>query len=135
MDGRTLYYLIDGGGAVRCHSAEQLLKIAEEHCRAQGTPLRATAGITDATDRMGDGEEKLVAALRALPSFRIFAVTGGDLSALFDFHLAARTAGLAEEAQALILETQGEKTLAQIKRLSREAVGCSLFYGAGNEAD
>ncbi|MDR1276774.1 MAG: hypothetical protein LBL72_10415 [Candidatus Accumulibacter sp.] len=118
MDGRTLYYLIENGAAVRFCSAEQLLQIAEEHCRAKGTTLRATAPLVD-------GEENLVAA------FRIFAVKDGDLSALFDFHLAARAVGLGEEARALILETQGEKMLAQIERLSREAVGCSLFYSAG----
>jgi hypothetical protein len=123
MDERFLHYVIENGARLRCCSEPERLKTAEDTCRAGGTRLPGAAGA-------GSPDEERAAALLARAPPRFFSVRDGDLAALFDFYLSADRLGLAEEARALILKTQGEETLAQIKRISREALGCRLFYGA-----
>ena len=65
---------------------------------------------------------------------RSFPVCNNDLSEIFNFYLEARKIGLTAEAEALILETEGNHLLTQIKSLFIEATGCSLFYGEQNKS-
>ena len=65
---------------------------------------------------------------------QLFQVSNGDLSELFNFYLEARKVGLIAEAEALILETEGNHLLTQVKSLFIEATGCSLFYGEQNKS-
>ncbi|MDR2507290.1 MAG: hypothetical protein LBD67_04750 [Candidatus Accumulibacter sp.] len=128
------YFVLDSG-KVSCHSLQKLARLAEKACRERGTELRTLAGIdgTGGKKRRWKRGERDAAALHALETFHVFAflcpADGNDLAALFDFYLEAAKRGLARETEDLILDALGVNTLAQIKRLSREAAGCSLFYG------
>jgi hypothetical protein len=128
MAERLLHYVIESGVSVRCLSGHELLEPVPGARRAEGACLPDAAGNAK-NDGRGTCEDCATTA-SARPSSRVFSVKEGDLATLFDFYLSADRLGLADEAQALILKTQGEKTLAQVKRLSREALGCRLFYGA-----
>jgi hypothetical protein len=133
MAERLLHYVIESGASTRCFSEAELPETALDARRAEAMCPPDTAGAGQPgknREQRRETSERCAAALPARPPSRIFSVKDGDLSALFDFYLSADRLGLAEEAQALIRKTQGEKTLAQVKRLSREALGCRLFYGA-----
>jgi hypothetical protein len=130
----SLDYFVLGGGAASCHPLQKLVRLAEKACRERGTRLRTLAGI-DGSDgkkcRWRPGERN-AAALRALEKFRVFEflcpADGDELATLFDFYLEAAKRGLGREAENLIHDVLGANTLARIKRLAREAAGCSLFY-------
>ena len=127
------YFVLDGGAA-SCRPLGKLVRLAEEACRERGTRLRTLAGIdgSDGKKRRWKPGERNAAALRALERFRVFEclcpADGDQLAMLFDFYLEAAKRGLGRETEHLIHEVLGADTLARIKRLAREAAGCSLFY-------